>query len=116
MRSRQNGCPTTRRGAVMETWDAVRARRNVRSFTDKAIADNDLDHVLEAGRRAPSASNTQPCDFVVVTERGDLSELALVWRGAVHIARSAATIVIIAPITDDPRQAGLIEYDLGQAT
>jgi len=100
----------------METWDAVRARRNVRSFTDQAIADDDLDRVLEAGRRAPSASNTQPWDFVVVTERADLEELALVWRGAGHIARSAATIVIVAPITDEARQAGLIEYDLGQAT
>src|SRR5947209_6474142 len=116
MPSRQNGCPTTRGGAVMETWDAVRARRNVRSFTDQAIADDDLDRVLEAGRRAPSASNTQPWDFVVVTERADLEELALVWRGAGHIARSAATIVIVAPITDEARQAGLIEYDLGQAT
>jgi nitroreductase len=100
----------------METWDAVRARRNVRSFTDRAIADDDLDRILEAGRRAPSASNTQPWDFVVVTTRGDLEELALVWRGAGHIARSAATIVIVAPIADEPRRAGLIEYDLGQAT
>src|SRR5437763_16402005 len=116
MRSRQNGCPTTRRGAVMETWDAVRARRNVRSFTDKAIADNDLDQVLEAGRRAPSASNTQPWDFVVVTERGDLSELALAWRGAGHIARSAATIVILPPIPHHPRQAGRLTDDLGPAT
>ena len=100
----------------METWDAVRARRNVRSFTDRAIADDDLDRILEAGRRAPSASNTQPWDFVVVTTRGDLEELALVWRGAGHIARSAATIVIVAPIADEPRRAALIEYDLGQAT
>ena len=100
----------------METWDAVRARRNVRSFVDRAIADDDRDRILEAGRRAPSASNTQPWDFVVVTTRGDLEELALVWRGAGHIARSAATIVIVAPIADEPRRAGLIEYDLGQAT
>lgn len=100
----------------METWDAVRARRNVRSFTDQPIAEDDLDRILEAGRRAPSASNTQPWDFVVVTARGDLEELALVWRGAGHIARSAATIVIVAPIAEEPRRAALIEYDLGQAT
>ncbi len=100
----------------METWDAVRARRNVRAYTDRAIADGDLDRILEAGRRAPSASNTQPWDFVVVTARGDLEELALVWKGAGHIARSAATIVIVAPIADEPRRAGLIEYDIGQAS
>jgi nitroreductase len=100
----------------METWDAIRARRNVRAYTDRTIADDDLDRVLEAGRRSPSASNTQPWDFVVVTERGDLEELSLVWKGAGHVARSAATIVIVAPIADDPRRAGLIEYDVGQAT
>ena len=100
----------------METWDAIRARRNVRSFADRAISDEDLDRILEAGRRAPSASNTQPWDFVVVLDKGDLKELALVWRGAGHIAQSAATIVIVAPVTDDPRRAGLIEYDIGQAT
>jgi len=100
----------------METWDAIRARRNVRAYVDRAIAEEHLDRILEAGRRAPSASNRQLWDFVVVTERSDLEQLALVWQGAGHIARSAATIVLVAPITEDPRRAGLIEYDLGQAT
>ena len=100
----------------METWDAIRARRNVRAFAGRAIADDDLDRILEAGRRAPSASNTQPWDLVLVTDKSDLEELSLVWKGAGHIARSAATIVLVAPIADDPRRGGLIEYDLGQAT
>jgi nitroreductase len=39
-----------------------------------------------------------------------------VWKAAGHIARSAATIVIVAPIAEEPRRAGLIEYDIGQAT
>jgi nitroreductase len=100
----------------MQTWDAIRARRNVRAYTDRAIADEDLDRILEAGRRAPSASNTQPWDFVVVSDRSDLQELSNVWQGAGHVAGSAATIVLVAPITDDARRAGWIEYDHGQAT
>ena len=51
----------------METWDAITARRNVREFSDRAIADADLDRVLEAGRIAPSSQNNQPWDFVAVT-------------------------------------------------
>jgi nitroreductase len=98
----------------METWDALRARRNVRSFTGQAIPQQDLDRVIEAGWRAPSASNTQPWDFVVCTDRGLLAELATLWRGAGHVAGSAATIVLIAPV-DDQRKT-IIEYDLGQAT
>ena len=49
----------------METWDAIRARRNVRSYRQEAIAPQDLDQILEAARRSPSAGNQQPRDFVV---------------------------------------------------
>ena len=100
----------------METWDAVRARRNVRQYTDQAIPRGDLERVLEAGRRAPSASNWQPWDFVVVTDREQLAELAKVWQGAGHVVRSAATIAIVAKNPEDERQSGLLQYDLGQAT
>jgi nitroreductase len=100
----------------METWDAIRARRNVRSYEDRPLPDADVDRVLEAGRRAPSASNTQPWDFVLVTGRDELGELSQVWQGARHVAQSAATVVLVAPVTDDARKTALIEYDLGQAT
>ena len=72
---------------VMETWDALRARRNVRQFTDRPVPEEGLDRILEAGRRAPSASNWQPWDFVLVTDRAQLVELAKVWQGAGHVAR-----------------------------
>jgi nitroreductase len=100
----------------METWDALRARRNVRMFAPDPVADEDLDRIVEAGRRAPSGSNWQPWDFVVVTDRDQLERLAGVWQGASHIARSAATIGIVAPTVDDPRRAGILQFDLGQAT
>jgi nitroreductase len=99
----------------MDTWDAIRARRNVRDFADRAIPDADLDRILDAGRRAPSARNLQPWDFVVVTDRERLIALSKVWMGAGHIARSAVTIAIVAPLPTDERQAGLIQFDLGQA-
>src|SRR5690242_3026565 len=43
----------------METWDAIRARRNVRSFEERPIPSEELDRILEAGWRSPSASNRQ---------------------------------------------------------
>ncbi|MFL5927184.1 MAG: nitroreductase family protein [Gaiellaceae bacterium] len=98
----------------METWDAIRSRRDVRSFGDRPLSDDDLDRILEAGRRAPSSRNWQPWDFVVVTDRKQLVELAEVWQGAGHVARSAATIALIAPIVEGGKQQ--IEFfDLGQA-
>jgi nitroreductase len=100
----------------METWDAIRSRRNVRNYGAEAIAPGDLDRVLEAARRTPSASNRQPWDFVVCTDREQLAQLAGVRRSAGHVARSAATIALVAPNPGDARERDLIQYDLGQAT
>jgi nitroreductase len=101
---------------AMETWDALRARRNVRQFTDRSVAEEALHRILEAGRRAPSAGNWQPWDFVVVTDRAQLVQLAKVWQGAGHVAGAAAAIAIVAPQPQDSRQSALLQYDLGQAT
>jgi nitroreductase len=98
----------------MQTWDAIRSRRNVRSYADRPIRAEDLDQILEAGRRSPSSRNTQPWDFVVVTDRIRLQELARVWVGAGHVATSAATIALIT--SDVPEHAKRAQFDLGQAT
>jgi nitroreductase len=100
----------------METWDAIRSRRNVREYDDRPIAVDDLDRILEAGRRAPSSRNWQPWDFIVVTDRRHLQELSQVWRFAAHVARSAATIALVASRPANDTERDWIQYDLGQAT
>ena len=74
----------------------------------------DLDQILEAGRRSPSSQNWQPWDFILITDREQLRELANVWRGAGHVAQSAATIVVVGPAADNEFQRA--QLDLGQAT
>jgi nitroreductase len=100
----------------METWDAIRARRDVRQFTDQPISDADLTQILEAGRRAPSGLNRQPWDLIVVTDREQLAALAALWRDAAHVAASAATVVLVAPVAESEPQARSIRFDLGQLT
>jgi len=100
----------------METWDAIRSRRNVRSFADRPIADDQLDEILEAARRTPSSQNWQPWDFILIRQRAQLAELAQVWRGAGHVAHATAAIALIAPVPADDRERRLTQYDLGQAT
>ena len=98
----------------MQTWEAITSRRNVRSFADRAIPAADLDQILEAGRRSPSSQNWQPWDFILVTDRAQLRALAKVWRGAGHVAGSAATIAVIGPPADNEFHRA--QLDLGQAT
>ena len=100
----------------VETWDAIRARRNVRSYSDRAIEPEHLDRVLEAGRRSPSASNRQKWDFIVVTDRTQLLELSTVWVGAGHLAGAQAAIVLVLPEPEAERYVTIDQYDLGQAT
>ena len=97
----------------METWDAITSRRNVRSFADRPVPPADLDQILEAGRRAPSSRNWQPWDFILVTDRDQLRDLARVGPGAGHVAGAAAAIVVIGPAGDNPFRRA--QFDLGQA-
>jgi nitroreductase len=100
----------------METWDAIRARRNTRSYTSDPVSAADLDRIAEAGWRAPSAGNRQHWDFIIVTDRAQLQELSTVWRGAGHIAGAAAAIALVIPQYDDEHVRQVSQYDLGQAT
>jgi nitroreductase len=100
----------------METWDAIRARRNVRNYTSDPVSAEDLTRIAEAGWRAPSSSNRQHWDFVVVTDRDRLSDLASVWVHGGHIAGAAAAVVLVVPVSEERRTSEVDEYDLGQAT
>ncbi|MEP7060508.1 MAG: nitroreductase family protein [Actinomycetota bacterium] len=100
----------------METWDAVRARRNVRAYADVALPDQHLESILEAAWRTPSSMNEQPWDFVVCTQRETLRGLAETWKYSDHVANSAATVVLVAETTTDQDTRDWIFYDMGQAT
>jgi nitroreductase len=104
----------------MQTWEAIRSRRNVREFSNRPVADDHLDEILESGRRAPSSRNWQPWDFVIVRDRTRLNRLSKVSPGAGHVATAAAAIAVVAPFpVTDERAASVppwnrLQFDLGQ--
>jgi nitroreductase len=99
----------------VETWDAIRSRRNVRGYKDRQIVAEDLDRIAEAARRTPSSMNQQPWDFVVLTDPERLRSLAGVWRYAEHVAGSAATVALVAALPEDRDGRDWVLFDLGQA-
>jgi nitroreductase len=99
----------------VETWDAIRARRNVRQFEDRPIPEEHLERIVDAGRRTPSSRNWQPWDLVLVTDRAELVELAKVWRYADHVAGAAAAIAQVGPVVEGDTDREWLWYDHGQA-
>jgi len=53
----------------MDTFDALRTRRSIRTFTDAPVDDAAVETLLRAAMAAPSAGNQQPWQFAVLTER-----------------------------------------------
>lgn len=100
----------------VDAIDAIRARRNVRTYADRPIAEADLELIAEAAWRTPSSQNQQRWDFVICTAREQLEALSKVWRGAGHVASAAAAVVMVAPNDEDESSRLSIYYDLGQAT
>lgn len=68
----------------MDILGALRGRKSVRAFLDRPVAPELIDSVLEAARWAPSATNSQPWEVVVVAgaARARLSEAILAARKA----------------------------------
>ncbi|MGC8938930.1 MAG: nitroreductase family protein [Candidatus Bathyarchaeia archaeon] len=52
----------------MDFYEVVAKRRSVRKFMEKPIPEEVLIRVLDAGRLAPSAGNTQPWHFIIITD------------------------------------------------
>lgn len=76
----------------MDTIDAIRQRRSIRSYQAKPIPEADLKTILEAGRQAPSAANRQPWQVVVVQDPGQRKALAEACSGQVWLADAAVII------------------------
>lgn len=64
----------------MEALEAIKKRRSVREYTGETIPREDLEKIVDAGRLAPSGHNTQPWDFIVVTEKRMIEKLQIAAR------------------------------------
>ena len=60
----------------MDLFDAIQGRKSIRRFKQTPVPDEDIKKILDAGRLAPSANNTQPWSFVVIKDRKMLRKMA----------------------------------------
>ena len=96
----------------MDALQAIRERRSIRSYHSKAVPEDKLTQILEAGRWAPSADNSQPWKFIVVKDDEVKNQLA---RAATYGRFLAQTPVAIAVVID-PRASNHPVEDGAAAT
>jgi len=92
--------------------DAIRLKRAVRKFTPDPLPEEAITAILNAGRRAQSSKNTQPWQFVAITEKAILKQLAGCGEWAGHIAGAALAVAILTP---EPTAQFQTMFDAGQA-
>jgi nitroreductase len=59
----------------MELYEAILTRRSIRKFTDYQVTDDEINRLLEAARWAPSWSNTQCWEFIIIRDRDMIKKI-----------------------------------------
>jgi nitroreductase len=94
----------------------LKARRSIRRYRPDPVPEEMLEQILEAGRCAPSASNRQPWNFVVVRDQAVLQQVAehavyYVIRWA-HVREAPLLIVLCGNVKG---QSQFLGEDIGLA-
>ncbi len=83
----------------MDCIEALKTRRSVRAYTGESISREVIEDIIDCGRLAATANNLQPWEFVVVTERSVLRDIAALTNHGTFIAHVAACIVVLCKET-----------------
>ena len=79
----------------MDAYRAVVDKRDQRAFLAKALPDESLRRILQAGRMTGSSKNREPNRFVVVRDRERRRAIAGLSRFARWLADAAVVVVIV---------------------
>ncbi|MCL1833734.1 MAG: nitroreductase family protein [Leptospirales bacterium] len=89
----------------MELYDAIMSRRSVRKFTDYYVTDEEINKILESAQWAPSWSNTQCWEFIIVRDKDVLMKISETYsetNPARKCTESASAVIVICGKSDLP--------------
>jgi len=99
----------------MDVYQAIAARKSVRSFIDKEVPDETLFRILEAARLAPSARNFQEWRFIVVRDPTMRQKLAEAAKGQKQVAEAPVVLVCCAETNEHVMTCGQLCYPIDLA-
>ena len=90
---------------MSEVMKNIKSRRSYRDFTDREIAKEDLDQILESAIYAPSGMNKQSWCFTVLRKRENIQKLAkvvgrLANRGDGYDFYDPKALIIVSNVRD----------------
>lgn len=78
----------------MDNLEILKKRRSIREYSDKAIAKETLEKIVDAARFSPTARNAQPWEFVIITEKATLKKIADLAENGRFLAQATAGIAV----------------------
>lgn len=93
----------------METLKAISSRRSIRSFKDKEVSKVQIEKILDAGARAPSAYGRQPWKFVVISDKKRLEEISIFDPYASAADEAAIGILVCGDLDIENNEVFLIQ-------
>lgn len=86
----------------MDTIEAILTRRSIRHYSEKSVPEELIYKILEAAMSAPSARNTQPWHFIVVTSREMLDRIPDVHPYAEMLCQAPLAILVCGDKNIEP--------------
>ncbi|MCL2055355.1 MAG: nitroreductase family protein [Oscillospiraceae bacterium] len=93
----------------------IKSRRSIRKFkVGQRVSEEQLNVLLEASMFAPSACNTRPWEFIAITKREVLDEIARIHPYA-KMCETAGAAIVISAIPQEGIAEGYYPQDCGAA-
>ena len=91
-------------------------RRSVRKFSDEEVSIDQIKNLIKAGMQSPSAFNSQPWEFLIVSDKKDLEAVSKMSRFAKPAKRAQKLIIVLGNTKKFRLVKDMIQQDLSACT
>ena len=86
----------------METLEAIKTRRSIRRYKDKAVPEDVMRELLEAGMSGPTGGNGKPWQFIIINDPEILREIPNAPSGAPFAPDAPLAILVCGDLKEYP--------------
>ncbi len=102
----------------MEIYEAIKKRRSIRKFEQKAVPTEIIEKLIDCGRLSASAANLQPIKYAIINEKADVDAIFPLTKWAGYLENGAPTedeapTAYIAVIGDGEISKTILENEAG---